>query len=129
MLCEPSKIALSIRSVYAQEVALAAVAVNNDIVDNATFLGRDGAVQRLPVSQWLDVVARHVVEGYLRLGASDKNLAHVADVEEPRLLTHRNMLSDDAAVLNRHLPPSKRNDFSTKTDVMIIERRAPQRSV
>jgi hypothetical protein len=36
--------------------------------------------------------------------ARDMNLAHMADIKEPDLLTHGQVLIDDALILNRHFP-------------------------
>src|SRR5207253_5581431 len=61
--------------------------------------------------------------------AMDQQLAHVADVEQPRILPGPQMLGDDAFILDRHFIARERHHPGTLGAVPPVERELLQRLI
>ena len=57
----------------------------------------------------------------------DLDLAHVRDVEDAGVGPHGHVLLDHALVLHRHLPAGERDEACPGGDVLVVERRSPER--
>jgi hypothetical protein len=98
------------------------LAVDEDVVDEGALGCQQRGVLRLPHLQLAGVVAREPLERGERVAPGHLDLAHVADVEEPRAGAHREVLIGDARVLDGHQPAGKRDHAPTEGDVPVVER-------
>ncbi len=81
----------------------------------------------LPGRQPGDVVRGQRLQERQRFRPRDPQLAHVAHVEEPGLLPHREVLRDHPGELHRHLPAGERNEPAAEFGVEAVERGAAER--
>lgn len=81
--------------------------MDDDVVHKRALPGQQGGVLRLADSQAGSVVAGNLLHQLQCLGALDVDFPHVAHVEESRSLPDGEVFGDDAAVLDRHLPPGE----------------------
>ena len=98
-------------------------AVHEQVVDERPVRHHEAGVLGLPDAQPGCVVARDPLNRYERVGAGDLDLAHVADVEQPRARSHGQVLGGDAGVLHGHVPAGKRHHPGAERNVPSVESR------
>jgi hypothetical protein len=98
-------------------------AVDDEVVDDPAGVRCQEGVLRLPVREAVDVVREHRLEELGGGGALDVELAHVRDVERARLASNREVLGDEALVLDGHLPARERDHPRSRRDVPLEQRR------
>ena len=91
--------------------------VHQQVVDESAFGGRQGRVLRLAGLEPVRVVGRYPLHGGEGVGPRHLDLAHVADVEQPRRPPHGQVLLGNAGVLDGHLPPRERHHLRAQGDV------------
>ena len=74
------------------------------------------------------IVARDVLHRLEGVAAGDLDLAHVADVEEPRARSDGLMLVDDARVFDRHVPAAELDHAGAERTVTRVERSLLERA-
>ena len=119
---EMCEILVDVRSVDDHQHAIVG-SVDEAIVDDRSVLAEYRRVLRLSRLERSDVVGGDVIHEVDRLWSAHDELAHVAHIEQPRLLTHRLVLGGDSGrILNWHLEPGERDDLGTERDVGFVER-------
>ncbi len=93
--------------VDADEKARRALAVDDEVIDDAAVLDAHHGVERFAVGQLADVVGDDPLQGVLGLGPFDDHLAHVRDIKDPDPCAHGVMLGDQTSELHRHFPTGK----------------------
>ena len=71
-----------------------------------------------------DVICQHPVEPFSGFGTANDELAHVRDVENADMVSHRLVFGHDAGVLDRHQPSAERDDPGAKPDMFLVKRSA-----
>ena len=118
---EPREVLLVVGGVGDGEVAVLLELVAEEVVEDASvLLGEDG-VLRAVLGDLRHVVGEDPLQERLGAGAGGLDLAHVRDVEDPRVLAHREMLLADARVLDRHLPAGERDELGAGGDVPVVQ--------
>ena len=112
---------LAVRGVRDDHVAVLAGAVHDEVVDHAAVAREQQRVLRLPLGDRRELARERVVERVGRLGADDDDLAHVREVEEARVLTHRVVLGQVAGIAHRHLPAGEVGERRSRGAVHLIE--------
>ena len=109
---EPGEVGVVVGRVGDEQVAVAAEPVGEEVVDDAaaprctgTSTGRRRARSRR--RRWRATSCRKRE----RARPLDLDLAHVGDVEHPRVGAHRGVLLEDPLVGDRHLPAGERHDL------------------
>ena len=69
-----------------------------------------------------NVVGGNALAEFHGIRALNFDLAHVADVEQPRPAAHGQMLLDNAAILDRHFPAGELHDSRARPTVRGVER-------
>ena len=126
-LLEPLEHRACVRRIRDDQVPVPVEPVEDDVVDDPSALVRDERVLRVTGLEPVDVVGERRLQQVTRSRPLDFQLAHVRDVEDARVGSHRLVLRDDALVLDRHLPPRERDHPRAERDVAIMERRPAQR--
>ena len=83
------------------------MAVDDHVVDRGAVRQGQGRVLGLPVRQLRDVVGGDPLQEVLGPRPRDLELAHVRDVEQARGPAHREVLGDEARVLDGHVPATE----------------------
>src|SRR5712692_2566944 len=100
---EPFAIHVDIRGVDAQHVPLGSEAVDNEVIDRAAVGRTHQRVLRLAVGETRGRICQRMLEQRERPRPAQVELAHVAQVENAGRRPYRQMLFDDAGVVERHL--------------------------
>jgi hypothetical protein len=117
---------VAVRGVADDENAVGRVPVDDEIVDHRAALVAEQRVERAAVFEAADVVGHQVVGDRPGVLAGEPELAHVADVEEPRRAPHGEVLVDDPGVLDRHLPAGEGHQPAAERAVVVVEGRAAE---
>ncbi len=104
---DPGVILVGVRGVDDQKIFLGTDAIDEHIVDEGPLGGRQRGVLDLARGQLRRVVRGQVLDEGQGVLAADDDLAHMADVEEPRPGPDGHVLVDDALVFDGHLPPEE----------------------
>ena len=92
------------------------------VVDDRSVLPQNGRVLRLSGLQCMHIVGGDVIHELDRLRSAHDELAHVAHIEQPRLLAHRLVLGRySGRVLHRHLEPGERDELGAERRVHVVE--------
>ncbi len=116
------------RRVHDEQEMTGGQAIDEQIIDEGPSRGHQPGILRLADLQLGRVVTRNALHGRQRVRAGDLDLAHVADVEQPRALADSQVLGGDAGVLDRHVPPAKRDHSGARSAMESVERRLLERS-
>ena len=103
------------------EPVVLGAAVDDEVVQDEPSLVDSARVHRASVLELLHVVGDQVVHDVSGVLAAHAELAHVADVEDPRRVPHRLVLVDDARVLHGHGPAGERDHPAAERDVLFVE--------
>ena len=95
--------------------------VDDEVVDDAPVRRADERVLGAADVEPSRVVRQSGRERRSRVRALDAELAHVREVEESDGRPHRDVLVDDAAVPDRHLPAPERREASARGDVALVQ--------
>jgi hypothetical protein len=125
-LLQPAIVDVAVRRVHDQEVAVRLEPVEDRVVDDAPVARRQQGVLRVSGSELVDVVRESSLQDVASRRSLDLELAHVRDVEDPRVRAHRTMLRDHALVLDGHLPAGEPHQLRAGGEVARVERRAAQ---
>ncbi len=109
LLGDPGVVLGDIRRVHHEHEVVRRHPVDQHVVDERTFRGRQRGIVRLPDLQATGVVARDPLHRGERVLAGNLDLAHVADIEQPGPGSDRHVLVGDAGVLDRHVPAGVRH--------------------
>ena len=126
---EPGEVGLVIGRVGDDQVAIAAEAVGEEVVEHAALLVAEAGVLGAADLDLRHVVGEHALQEAQRARALDLDLAHVRDVEHPRMGPHRHVLLEDPLVKHRHLPARKRNQLRPELNMPLIQRSASKGSL
>ena len=96
--------------------------MHEQVIDKCALLGHQPGIVRLPHDKFRRVVASDVLDELERLRPANLNLPHVADVEQARRRARRHVLSHDARILDRHVPPAKIDHFGLEAAVDAVQR-------
>ena len=118
---DPSVILVDIGCIDDQQVEVALHAVDKKVIDAATVGVAHDAVVDLAVGGIGDVVGEDVVDELLCIGAADKDLTHVADIEDAGSIADGHMLVLDGGVLDGHVKSSERAHLGVKGYVLVIQ--------
>jgi hypothetical protein len=99
-----------------------AEAVCDQVVDDPAALVREQRVLRAAGLEPVEVVREQALQQLVRARAFDVDLAHVRDVEDACVGSHRAMLLDHALVLDGHLPAGERDEACPECGVAVVER-------
>ena len=129
MLGHPGVVLRDVAGVDDEEEVRGAEAIDQQVVHEGALRRQEAGVLRLPDLQLRGVVGRDALDRGERVLAGDLDLAHVADVEQPRARADRHVLGDDAAagVFDRHVPAAEGDHFGARGAVAGIERRFLER--
>lgn len=98
--------------------------VDDEIVDDAPVFIAHRAVADLTVGHGGEVVGHQAVEVRQCVRAGKEDFAHVRDVEEAGLLTHRHVFGDHAGgVLDGEKIARERDDFPAERHMAVVKRR------
>ena len=123
----PAPVLLDVAGVDDEQEVLGRPPVDEDVVDDRALWRRQRRVLDLPDREPRGVVARQLLDGRQGIRAGDLDLAHVADVEQPDALAHREVLGRDAGVLDGHVPAAERHHARAQRDVRGVEGGFPER--
>ena len=116
-----------VRGVHDHEVLVIGEAVDDHVIDDRSTLVREEPVARLAHGEARDVARDEPVDRRAGAGPDEEELAHVREIEQPRVLSHGTMLGDDAGrILDRHLVARELHHLSAGADVLVVQRRALQ---
>ena len=101
--------------------ALVTGPVDDEVVDDAPVRRADERVLGTTDVEPSRVVRQSGRERRSRVRALDAELAHVREVEESDGRPHRDVLVDDAAVPDRHLPAPERREAGARGDVALVQ--------
>ena len=121
VLANPGEVLRDVRRVHDEQEVIGGQAVHEQVVDERPVRHHEARVLRLADAQPGRVVARDPLNRCERVGAGDLDLAHVADVEQPRARSHGQVLVGDAGVLHRHVPAGKRHHPGAERDVPSVQ--------
>ena len=117
---EPGEVALVVGGVCdGQEVAVGEP-VGEQVVEHTAVLAAQDAVLSAALGQAADVVGQQQLEQRRGVGTLDLDLAHVRDVEHPRVSADREVLGLDALVLDRHLPARETDQLRPRGTVALV---------
>jgi hypothetical protein len=102
-------------------------AIDEEIVDKGARGAHQARVMRLTDLQLRRVVARDLLDRVERIAPGDLDLAHVADVEDPRPLADGKVLGHDAGILDRHVPAAETDHLGARGAMAGVERRLLER--
>src|SRR5262249_47425750 len=105
-----------------EQVVVLANAVNDDIVHERPLRIQQRRVVRLADLQLRRVIHADVIHGVERLLADDKDVAHVADVENSDAGAHGHVFGDEAGVFDRHVPSAEVDHLGAEAAVYGVER-------
>jgi hypothetical protein len=103
-----------------QEELHRAAAVKDEIVDHTTPFIQQDRVLSLPDFELRYIIGQSTIQKSQCTTAADGELPHVRDVKHTHSIPHGLMFLNDACVLHRHLPTSKRDDFAAYRDMAFI---------
>ena len=103
-LLEVVPVLLPVGGVDDQQVLVRQEAIQVGVVDSTAGLGGNDRVLGLADVQGAGVVGQHVLQERHGAGAANDETPHVRDVEQAGVLARRQVLLDDAGVLDRHVP-------------------------
>ncbi len=126
-ILDPLEVAFPVRRVDDEQIAAALDAVDDQVVDDPALLVGQERVLRPADVDLVDVVREQRLEELPGRRPLDVELAHVRDVEDAAVLTHRPVLGNDALVLHRHLPTGEGHHPRAQRDVALVERSPEQR--
>ena len=111
----------------AEEERIVSRAIHGHVVDDAA-----GFVAQQRVAHAADGQIRHGSRQQMPgrdhgVGAGQRDLSHVGDVEDPRRLAHRSVLGEDRVVLDRHLEAGEVDQPRAQPLMRRVEGGAPQR--
>ena len=106
------------------DVEILAAPGRHQIVDDPTVLVEQHRIAQAAVGEHLQLAGEQCLERRVGALAVDRQLAHVADVEQPRTLTSPQMFGDDAFILDRHLIAGERHHPRAMRPVPRIERQS-----
>ena len=127
LLLEPREVLLVVGRVGDRQVAVLAELVGEEVVQDAPVLLGEDAVLGAVVGDLRDVVGEDPLQERLRIGAGGLDLAHVADVEDPRVAADVEVLLLDRCVLHRHLPAGEGHQLRPGRDMPVVQRGALER--
>ena len=123
---QPFVVHVLVARIHDEEVAAGLHPVGDEVVDDPAVLVRQQRVLRAADLGLVEIVREQGLQQVVRLRALDLDLAHVRDVEDAPVLTHRPVLGDHTLVLHGHLPAGERNHSGAERDMALVERRAEQ---
>jgi len=105
---QPRKVTGLTRAIDHQHVVVLAQAVDDEVINDAALIVGQKAVAALARGQRIQILRYQGVQGILGARAGERELSHMADVENSAILAGVIMLDDNAFVLDRHFEPGKR---------------------
>ena len=91
------------------DIEILAAARRHQIVDDPAVIFEQQRIFGLHVRRGAEVAGHQRLERGVDPAAVDQQLAHVADVEQPRIFAGPEMLGDDPFILDRHLIARERH--------------------
>ncbi len=112
---------LPVRGVTDHQIVVGGGAINIEVVDQPAVVVRQHRVLASPRFEGGGVVERSEAQKLERPRPRNAHLTHMADVEHPGALAHRQMLlMNSRLVLNRHLPTGKIDHAPARRQVQFI---------
>ena len=124
---DPIEVLLDIRGVDDGQIARIAHTRDDQIVDETSFGRCEGRVMRSSHRETRHVVGSQSLQELKSSRAFEKELAHVAHVEQPGGVANRKMLGHDGAVVHRHLPAGEIHQSCVELSMYGIKRRSLRR--
>jgi hypothetical protein len=89
-------------------------AVDKQVVHDAALPGAHEGVEDGPIAHFADIVGEDILQKRARAFALEVDFPHVADIEEAHAVTDRQVLLDNAGVLNGHTPTREGHHFRSE---------------
>ena len=106
------------------EEVVPVAAVDDEVVDHPPPGVQSIVYLARPICEALHSGDDGGVEPGRGIGATNRDLAHVGDVEEPRRSAHREVLGHVPRVAHRHVPAGEVDQGGAERDVLVVKRGA-----
>jgi hypothetical protein len=123
MILQPRKIFIRASRVHNEQVLLLPDTINDQVINDSAALVQQKRVLPDADIELVDVVCEHGIEPFARFRSIGDQLAHMRNVENTDIVSHRLMFLHDAGVLHRHQPPCEWNHLRAEPNVLVVKRR------
>ena len=123
VLVKPSPVFFNVGSVNHEHILGSVIAINQQIIDNATIFTAHHVVLNLAVDKSRNIVGHQAVDPFFGISTNDTHFTHMRHVKQTSLVaTGQVLFFNTQWILDRQLPTAEVNHGATGSHVTFIHR-------